>query len=210
MPDPLGDLAFTWPFYATAALGYLLGSVPSGLLLTRVAGLGDIRTIGSGNIGATNVLRTGNKWLALATLLFDAGKGVAAVLLAGLYGEDMAIMAAYGAVLGHCFPVWLRFKGGKAVATGFGVVLAFDPLLGGLCGLVWLVVAVLFRYSSLAALVALAAAPVFTYYLHTPHLATAIGLISGLLLIRHHANIKRLLTGQESKINLSKSRDGGR
>ena len=209
MPDPLGDLAFTWPFYAAAALGYLLGSVPSGLLLTRVAGLGDIRTIGSGNIGATNVLRTGNKWLALATLLFDAGKGVAAVLLAGLYGEDMAIMAAYGAVLGHCFPVWLRFKGGKAVATGFGVVLAFDPLLGGLCGLVWLVVAVLFRYSSLAALVTLAAGR-SSPFIYTPHLATAIGLISGLLLIRHHANIKRLLTGQESKINLSTSRAGGR
>ena len=136
--------------------------------------------------------------------------GAAAVLLADIYGEDMAIMAAYGAVLGHCFPVWLRFKGGKAVATGFGIVLAFDPILGGLCGLVWLIVAVLFRYSSLAALAALAAAPVFTYSLHTPHLATAIGLIAGLLLIRHHANIKRLLTGQESKINLSKSRDGGR
>ena len=170
MPDPLGDLAFTWPFYAAAALGYLLGSVPSGLLLTQVAGLGDIRTIGSGNIGATNVLRTGNG-LALATLLFDAGKGAAAVLLAGLYGEDMAIMAAYGAVLG----LFSCGCGSKAARRWLPVSVSCSPSIR--C---WAVYAVwsgwswrcYSRYSSLAALVALAAAPsspIFCTPIWRPH-----------------------------------------
>ncbi len=118
MPDPLGSFAYTWPFYAAGVFGYLLGSIPFGLILTKLAGLGDIRAIGSGNIGATNVLRTGNKKLAVATLILDGAKGAVAVLIAGIYGTDIAVLAAGGAMLGHCFPVWLKFKGGKGVATG--------------------------------------------------------------------------------------------
>ena len=155
MPDPI-----SWEHalpYLLAALfgGYLLGSVPFGLVVTRLAGLGDLRTIGSGNIGATNVLRTGRKGLAAATLLLDGGKGAAAVLIAALWGPDMALTAAFGAVLGHLFPVWLGFKGGKGVATTLGVFLALSPLLGAACCALWLIFAFLFRYSSLAALLSL-------------------------------------------------------
>ncbi|NBB83976.1 MAG: glycerol-3-phosphate acyltransferase, partial [Alphaproteobacteria bacterium] len=129
MPDPLGDLSYTWPFWAAAILGYLLGSIPFGLVLTRLAGYGDIRKIGSGNIGATNVLRTGNRALALATLVLDSGKGAIAVLLAGWFGPDLAVLAGGGAMLGHTFPVWLKFRGGKGVATALGTLLAIAPLM---------------------------------------------------------------------------------
>src|SRR5579885_3795086 len=127
MPGLLGGFDYTWPYYLGAALGYLLGSIPFGLLLTRAAGLGDIRRIGSGNIGATNVLRTGRRGLAAATLLLDAGKGALAVAVAWKFGPSFAAAAALAAVLGHVFPVWLRFKGGKGVATSAGVLLAYNP-----------------------------------------------------------------------------------
>ena len=143
MPDPLGDFSYTWPFYAAALIGYLLGSIPFGLILTRLAGLGDIRRLGSGNIGATNVLRTGRKGLAAATLLLDGGKGAAAVLLGGLYGPDITVLAAGGALIGHCFPVWLKFRGGKGVAPALGIYLALAPPVGALVCLSWLAVAVL-------------------------------------------------------------------
>lgn len=204
MPGLLGDFAYTWPYYAAALAGYLLGSIPFGLMLTRAAGLGDIRKIGSGNIGATNVLRTGRKGLALATLLLDAGKGAAAVLIAQNWGPDMGIMAGCGALIGHLFPLWLRFRGGKGVATSLGVLLALDWRIGLIACLIWLVVAVLFRYSSLAALSALAAAPIAAWFLATRQLA-AVGLVIALLVwLRHHQNIRRLLAGQEPKIGKRK------
>src|SRR6478752_3662029 len=140
MPHLLGSLDYTWPYYAAALGGYLLGSIPFGLLLTRAAGLGDIRRIGSGNIGATNVLRTGNKALAAATLLLDGLKGAVAVLVAARLGPDDAVLAAgVGAMLGHAFPVWLGFKGGKAVATAYGVLISAAWPVGLCAGAVWLI-----------------------------------------------------------------------
>ena len=205
MPDPI-SWEFAWPYLLTAlAGGYLLGSIPFGLLLTRMAGLGDVRKIGSGNIGATNVLRTGHKGLAAATLLLDAGKGAAAVLLAKLWGPDMALVAAFGAVVGHLFPVWLAFKGGKGVATTLGALLALSPLLGAASCLAWLLVAVVFRYSSLAALVAVAAAPVVAWFLLADlQMVQLTGALALLVWLRHHENIRRLLSGQEARIGRKK------
>jgi len=224
MPDPLGGLAFTWPYYAAAAIGYLLGSIPFGLVLARLAGYGDIRKIGSGNIGATNVLRTGNRPLALATLILDSGKGAAAVAIGFRFGPDIAVLAGGGAMLGHTFPVWLRFRGGKGVATALGTLLALAPTVGALACLTWLAVAAATRYSSLAALVslvlapvagfALAARPVFDalaqagftpYWIADPQRAELMVFIAVLVLIRHHANIRRLLAGTESKIGAKKT-----
>jgi len=199
------DLASMWPFYLGAALAYLLGSIPFGLVLTRLAGYGDIRRIGSGNIGATNVLRTGNKALAALTLVLDAGKGAAAVLIAKRFGADMAAIAAVFVFLGHLFPVWLRFKGGKGVATAGGVVLAYAwPV--GLAGIAtWLVVAVATRYSSLAALTACALAPLYAWLITRQMQPTEVILVLAVIIIlRHHANIRRLLRGEESRIRLSK------
>lgn len=179
---------------------YLLGSIPFGLVLTKAAGLGDIRKLGSGNIGATNVLRTGRKDLALATLVLDGGKGAAAVLLAWQFGLVPAMMAAIGSVLGHLFPVWLKFKGGKGVATTLGVVLALAPMAGlGSC-LTWLAVAAMFRISSLAALVAMIAAPVFAGMIYGSAYVPAIFLIAVLVWIRHAANIGRLMRNEEPRI----------
>ena len=205
MPDPI-SWEFAWPYLLAAlAGGYLLGSIPFGLVLTRLAGLGDVRQIGSGNIGATNVLRTGHKGLAAATLLLDAGKGAAAVLLAKLWGPDMALVAAFGAVVGHLFPVWLGFKGGKGVATTLGALLALSPLLGAASCLAWLLVAAVFRYSSLAALVAVAAAPVVAWFLLADlQMVQLTGALALLVWLRHHENIRRLLTGQEPKIGRKK------
>ncbi len=186
--------------FLAAAAGYLLGSVPFGLLLTRAAGLGDIRAIGSGNIGATNVLRTGNKLLAATTLLLDGGKGALAALLAGLVSGDAALAAAAGAMLGHSFPVWLGFKGGKGVATALGILLAVSWPVGVVACLVWLATARLFRISSLAALVAIGTSPVVAWTVDGPRLAIAALFIAILVAIRHHANIRRLLRGEEPRI----------
>ncbi len=193
------------PHLAAAILGYLLGSIPFGLLLTKIAGLGDIRAIGSGNIGATNVLRTGRKDLALATLLLDGGKGAAAVLIARAFSEDLTVIAGGAAILGHLFPVWLKFKGGKGVATTLGTLIAVNWMVGiGAC-LTWLVVALVFRYSSLAALIAVAAAPFIALWLGLVPLAWLAAFAAVLVWIRHHENIKRLLKGAEPKIGNKKA-----
>ena len=207
MPDPLGSFAFTWPFYAGFALAYLIGSVPFGLVLTRLAGLGDIRAIGSGNIGATNVLRTGRKGLAAATVLLDGGKGAVAVLIAARFGPDMAVLAAAGALLGHCFPVWLRFRGGKGVATALGIWLALSWPVGLIACATWLAVAAVSRYSSLAALLALAVAPLAAWKLEGPQFAELGVFVAVLVWIRHHQNIRRLLRGEEGRINLGGSKN---
>ena len=187
----------------TAALAYLAGSVPVGLLLTRLAGKGDIRAIGSGNIGATNVLRTGSKGLALATLLLDGGKGAAVVLAtASLGGDALAIgVAGLMAVVGHCFPVWLKFRGGKGVATCVATFAAFDIRLGIVFVALWLGTAFVTRYSSLAALTATMGCSVAALWLGLPMpIAGAVIIMSGISWARHHENIGRLLTGQESRI----------
>lgn len=189
----------------SALFGYLLGSIPFGLVLTRLAGYGDIRKIGSGNIGATNVLRTGNKPLALATLLLDSGKGAIATLLAlSIAGEDAALMAAAGSLLGHSFPVWLGFKGGKGVATTLGVLLAAAWPVGVVACLTWLLTALAFRISSLSALVAVGLSPVTAWFLSGPKVALLCLLIAVLVFVRHEANIRRLLKGEEPKINFKK------
>jgi glycerol-3-phosphate acyltransferase PlsY len=193
-------------FVLVAGLSYLLGSIPFGLLLTRAFGAGDLRKIGSGNIGATNVLRTGRRELAAATLVLDGGKGAVAVLIAGgLFGPDAAIIASGCAVLGHLFPVWLRFQGGKGVATTLGVLLAVAPFTGiGAC-LIWLAVAVLSRFSSLAALVAIGTAPLTAWLLYDPERAGLALFLAILVFLRHHENIARLRAGKESPIKLSRS-----
>ena len=188
--------------YALAlAVGYLLGSIPFGLILTRAAGGPDIRAIGSGNIGATNVLRTGKKGLAAATLLCDALKGTAAVLLAAHYATpDAALVAGFGAFLGHLFPVWLKFKGGKGVAVYIGLLIGlYWPGALIFCA-IWLGVAALSRYSSLAALVASALTPLALWLLNQPSAAALFLALSALLWIMHRANIARLLKGSEGKI----------
>jgi glycerol-3-phosphate acyltransferase PlsY len=186
-------------------VGYLLGSIPFGLILTRVAGTQDIREIGSGNIGATNVLRTGRKGLAAATLLGDMLKGTAAVLLArSIGGQDPAIAAAIGAFLGHLFPVWLHFRGGKGVATYIGLLVGLAwPAALAFC-VVWLVVAALTRYSSLSALIASALAPAFVWYLGHGREALLFLVLSIVLWVMHRANIARLLSGTEGKIGASR------
>ncbi len=180
--------------------GYLLGSIPFGLLLTRAAGGPDIRAIGSGNIGATNVLRTGRKGLAAATLLCDMLKGTVAVLVALRYGADAALAAGLGAFLGHLFPVWLKFKGGKGVATYIGVLAGlYWPAALVFCA-IWLVVAALSRYSSLAALIASAVTPLTLWLFDLPSFAVLFLLLTVLLWVMHRANIGRLLKGSEGKI----------
>lgn len=180
--------------------GYLLGSIPFGLLITRAAGLGDVRKIGSGNIGATNVLRTGNKGLAAATLLLDALKGTAAVLIAGRFAPELGLWAGLGAFLGHLFPVWLGFKGGKGVATYLGVLIALAWQVALIFAVVWLAVAFLARYSSLAALTAAIIVPIALYFFSTPQIAGLFALMSLIIIAKHRANIERLLAGTEGKI----------
>ncbi|WP_179378604.1 glycerol-3-phosphate 1-O-acyltransferase PlsY [Jannaschia marina] len=183
-----------------AALAYLLGSVPFGIVMARIFGLGDLRQIGSGNIGATNVLRTGNRPAAALTLIGDAGKGGAAVLLArALVGEDAAQVAGLMAFLGHCFPVFLRFHGGKGVATFLGTLLALSFPLGVAACLTWLATAVVFRISSLSALVAAAAAPAWALWLRPDSVALCAGL-AALIFYRHAANIRRIADGSEPRI----------
>jgi glycerol-3-phosphate acyltransferase PlsY len=180
--------------------GYLLGSIPFGLLLTRAAGMGDVRKIGSGNIGATNVLRTGNRKLAALTLLLDILKGTAAVLIASQFGFQYAFAAGAAAFVGHLYPVWLRFKGGKGVATYLGVLLGLSWKVALIFAAVWLAVAFLLRYSSLAALLATLAVPVALYFLDNPFTAALFAAMSAIVWIKHHANIARLLSGTESRI----------
>lgn len=199
MPDPI-SWAYSWPYYAVAlAAAYGLGSIPVGLLLARLFGHGDIRAIGSGNIGATNVLRTGNKPLAAATLLLDGGKGAVAVVLGGIYGPDLALTAGAGAVIGHVAPVWLLFRGGKGVATSIGVLLALDWRLGLIACALWLAIAALLRYASLASLVALVSAPGFGYLLAGRQLAELAGLLAIIVVVKHSGNIRRLAAGRESR-----------
>lgn len=202
MPDPI-SWSQNLPYFATGFLvAYLLGAIPFGLLLTKFSGAGDIREIGSGNIGATNVLRTGRKGLAIATLLLDAAKGYVAVLIGQSFGPDLAIIAAWGAVLGHLFPVWLKFKGGKGGATALGVGIGLVPILALYAGLTWLGVAILLRYSSLATLLAIAATPIYAWLLGYHQIAEAFVPIALLIWLKHHGNIRRLLAGEESKIKL--------
>jgi glycerol-3-phosphate acyltransferase PlsY len=186
-------------------VGYLLGSIPFGLLLTKAAGLGDIRSIGSGNIGATNVLRTGHKGLAAATLLLDALKGLAAVLICGVLGPLTAISAAIGAVLGHMFPVWLSFKGGKGMATAIGVMWGLSWPIGAVTCATWLLLAALSRYSSLATLGSIAAGAIAAWFIVDWPIAAAVTALVPLVWIRHHANIRRLLDGSEPKIGQRKA-----
>ncbi len=207
-------------------IGYLIGSIPFGLLLTKIAGYGDIRSIGSGNIGATNVLRTGNKKLAALTLLLDGGKGAVAVLLAhGAMTYDASLYAAVGAFLGHLFPVWLKFKGGKGVATTLGIFLALSPMLGIISCVLWLATAFTFRFSSLAALVSIGLSPVVSWFLtkdfsdkitgedgsvtflmnqHQQVLPYVCAFIAAFVFYKHKDNIRRLLKGEEPKIGKKK------
>ncbi|MCJ2046297.1 glycerol-3-phosphate 1-O-acyltransferase PlsY [Methylobacterium sp. J-078] len=193
--------ALPWPLLlASLAGGYLLGSIPFGLILTRFAGLGDVRAIGSGNIGATNVLRTGRKGLAAATLLGDALKGTLAVVIAGRFGTETALVAGLGAFLGHLFPVWLGFKGGKGVATFLGILLALSP--PGLLAFaaIWLGLAFTLKYSSLAALAASALTPLVLWTLGQPSVAILFLLLAALLWWKHAPNIRRLIDGTEGRI----------
>ncbi|WP_343562654.1 glycerol-3-phosphate 1-O-acyltransferase PlsY [Kiloniella sp. b19] len=207
MPDPISWEKVAHIYAIALALGYLLGSVPFGLVITRLFGLGDIRNIGSGNIGATNVLRTGRKDLAFATVICDSGKGALAVILAyGFAGYDVALIAAAGSVLGHLFPVWLGFKGGKGVATTLGVVFALNWMLGLFAGAMWLLTAFTFRISSLSALVAMAATPLAAwFYFRDLQLAEITAFIAVLVWIKHHQNIARILKGEEPRIGKKKT-----
>jgi acyl phosphate:glycerol-3-phosphate acyltransferase len=190
--DPMAWLAL--------AIGYVLGSIPFGLILTRIAGTEDLRSIGSGNIGATNVLRTGRKGLAAATLLLDALKGTAAVLIGKYFGPEAAALAGLGAFLGHLYPVWLGFNGGKGVATFIGVLLGLMPIAALVFVVVWLATAFATRYSSLSALVASIAAPIAVYIQGQTTLAALVALLALLIFWKHRPNIQRLLAGTEGKI----------
>lgn len=190
----------TW-LVLTAVLGYLAGSIPFGIVMARLFGLGDLRQIGSGNIGATNVLRTGNKLAAFLTLVLDAGKGGIAVLFARwLLGPDAGQIAGLAAFLGHCFPIYLKFKGGKGVATWLGTLFALAWPVGLAAGATWLVTAALFRISSLAALMAALLTPLWAWLLGMGDMLALLIALTALIFIRHHANIGRILSGTESKI----------
>ncbi|MEZ5921591.1 MAG: glycerol-3-phosphate 1-O-acyltransferase PlsY [Parvularculaceae bacterium] len=186
-----------------ALLGYLLGSVPFGLVIVKAAGLGDIRAIGSGNIGATNVLRTGRKDLAFATLLLDSGKGAIAVIIAHALSWRPEIAGA-AAFLGHCYPVWLKFRGGKGYATFIGTLFAMHFPAGLFTGAIWLGVAYIFRFSSLAALVSASATPLLLFAMGLPTYAAAAGFMTMLIYVRHITNIRRLLKNEEPKIGAKK------
>lgn len=196
-----GGVETIWTMPALALLiGYLLGSIPFGLVLTRLAGEGDLRAVGSGNIGATNVLRTGRKGLAAATLLLDAAKGVVAVVVARELGESYAVLGAVGAFLGHCYPLWLGFRGGKGVATLFGIALALDPWCGLVYAVVWLGVLAVVRYASLAGMLA-ATALLVTAAVREQFELAALFLGLGLILIwKHRTNVERLLAGTEPRV----------
>ena len=187
-----------------AILGYLLGSIPFGLLLTRLAGYGDIRRVGSGNIGATNVLRTGSKGLAALTLLLDLGKGATAVIITHGWGPQAALFAAGCVILGHMFPVWLGFRGGKGVATALGVLIPLAWPVALIAIILWVATVLLFHYSSLAALVAAIVSAGFAPLIVDTRTALVIAGIAFLIIVRHHSNIRRLIAGTESRISLRK------
>jgi glycerol-3-phosphate acyltransferase PlsY len=196
----MSDDAHLFALLAALVVGYLLGSIPFGFIFTRMAGLGDIRKVGSGNIGATNVLRTGRKGLAAATLVGDALKGTAAVMIARHFADDLGAVAGLGAFIGHLFPVWLKFKGGKGVATFLGVLLGLQPLAALAFAAIWLVLAFFTRYSSLSALVASAASPLIMWLLGEPRIAGVGFILAALLWWKHSDNIMRLLAGTEGRI----------
>jgi glycerol-3-phosphate acyltransferase PlsY len=217
MPAEIDFIAATPLLLVALALGYLLGSIPFGLLLTRLAGLGDIRSIGSGNIGATNALRTGNRWVAVGTLIGDAGKGALAVYIAGLLAMQaspdsvnttwMLGLAALGAFAGHLYPVWLGFMGGKGVSTFIGILLALYWPVGLLFCATWIIVALTSRYSSLSALVAALLTPVYLAWLNQWDLIGLSVILVALIYIAHRDNIRRLLAGEESRIGQKKAED---
>jgi glycerol-3-phosphate acyltransferase PlsY len=196
------DWADAWPYYlGVLVFGYLLGSIPFGLIITRLSGGGDIRKIGSGNIGATNVLRTGNRWAAAATLICDAGKGAVAVLLVRAhYNDSMAAFAGLGAFLGHLYPVWLGFKGGKGVATFLGVTLALYWPIGLATAALWIAAALLWRISSLSALIAAALTPIAMMLAGQPLYALLTFILAFLIFLTHRENIARILSGSEPRI----------
>ncbi len=205
MPDPI-VWSLAWPYFLAAWIfGYIIGSPPFGLILTKMAGMGDVRDIGSGSIGATNVLRTGNKKIAALTLLGDLLKGTFAVLIAAEWGPDQAVLAGFGAFMGHLFPIWLKFKGGKGVATYVGILLAFSWLastpwpLAVFAG-TWLGMAALFRFSSLAALITMVIVPIFLWWSGLVQEAELMGLLSAISIAKHYQNIIRLFKGTESRI----------
>ena len=186
---------------AACAFGYLAGSIPFGILISKVLGLGDLRKIGSGNIGATNVLRTGNKLAAFLTLLFDFSKGLCAVLIARQFlGEDEVQVSAASALMGHCFPIWLRFRGGKGVATFLGATIALSFIIGIICCFVWLFVAMVRKMSSLASLTSSASAPIAAIFLDHPNTILLLVLLMSIVFFRHKQNIDRIIKGVEPKI----------
>ena len=190
---------------AACAFGFLAGSIPFGILISKILGLGDLRKVGSGNIGATNVLRTGNKLAAFLTLLFDFSKGICAVLIVRQYlGEDAVQISAFSALAGHCFPIWLKFRGGKGVATFLGVTLALFFIAGIICCLVWLLVALVKKMSSLASLTSSASAPIAAIFLNQPNAIILLVLMVGIVFFRHKQNIDRIIKGVEPKIGKTK------
>lgn len=210
-----GTPVFWYIFAAYLALAYLVGSIPFGMVLTRLAGYGDIRKIGSGNIGATNVLRTGNKWLAALTVLLDAGKvGLFITLMEYFFRHTtdgvrlyIGLFIGLFGIIGHCFPVWLHFKGGKGVATTLGTLLAAVPITGVWTVALWLLVGFTTRYSSLAAIVSIMSAPFVTYYFYGKFAAYLVFVISAIVFIRHYENLHRLRLGTESKIGAKKKEE---
>jgi glycerol-3-phosphate acyltransferase PlsY len=204
MIDPLGGPAYWLPYVAGFLIGYLIGSIPFGWILSTLAGAGDIRAIGSGNIGATNVLRTGRKGLAIATLILDVLKGALPVWLAGRYfGADMAVVAGLGAVLGHCFPVWLKFRGGKGVATALGVMLVLTPLVALIAVVLFVAITALTRYVSLGSMLGAVAACALAYGLGHVQAAELYLVLTLLIIAKHAGNIRRLFAGTENKLGAS-------
>ena len=196
-------------YVLTAIIAYLAGSIPFGLILVNITGAGNLREIGSGNIGATNVLRTGHKNIAIATLILDCGKGGVTVIVAQRYGLDLAVISGVCSVVGHIFPIWLKFRGGKGVATVLGVLLAIAWQVGLTAVATWLIIAAIFRYSSLAAILALTLSTVYSWYLPDTNVSIMTTLIAGLSILRHKENMWRLIKGKESKIKLGKKLENG-
>ena len=196
-------------YVLTAIIAYLAGSIPFGLILVNITGAGNLREIGSGNIGATNVLRTGHKNIAIATLILDCSKGGVTVIVAQSHGLDLAVISGVCSVVGHIFPIWLKFRGGKGVATVLGVLLAIAWQVGLTAVATWLIIAAIFRYSSLAAILALTLSTVYAWYLPDTNVSIMTTLIAGLSILRHKENIWRLIKGNENKIKLGKKLENG-